>query len=47
MKVNCFEVLLTYVIEPSYYVMDHTWIKLLGMCQTAHKLVACVGSTFS
>lgn len=47
MKVNCFEVLLTYVIEPSCYVMDHTAIKLLGMSQTAHKLVACVGSTFS
>ena len=46
MKANCFEVLLTYVIEPSYYVMDHTEIKLLGMCQIAHKLVACVGSAF-
>jgi hypothetical protein len=27
--------------------MDHTAIKLLEKCQTAHKLVACVGSTFS
>jgi len=30
-EVNCFEVLLTYVIDPSYYVMDHTAIKLLGI----------------